>query len=39
MLMRMLTVILGVREHEYDNSDDDDDDNDEDVHILPKVRI
>ena len=32
-------MILGVREHEYDNGDDDDDDNDEDVHILPKVRI
>ena len=32
-------MILGVREHEYDNGDDDDDDNDDDVHILPKVRI
>ena len=26
MLKRMLTVLLGVREHEYDNGDDDDDD-------------
>ena len=26
MLMRMLTVILGVVKHEYDNGDDDDDD-------------
>ena len=26
MLKRMLTVFLGVREHEYDNGDDDDDD-------------
>ena len=26
MLMRMLTVILGVMEHEDDNNDDDDDD-------------
>ena len=35
MLTRMLTMILGLRAHEYDNDDDDDDDDDEDVHILP----
>ena len=26
MLQRMVHVMLGVREHEYDNGDDDDDD-------------
>ena len=30
MLKRNLPVMLGVREHEYDNGDDDDDDDDGD---------